>query len=105
VQSGGSGGLERYAEAVLRRGRQQGFWHLRHAGGPNAALGEEARRISVSYFLGTDGRVAVHGMDRSLRRGNPAGGTARPDSRVPATPRLRPAALRTQRLRPETPGG
>ena len=53
---------------------------------------QRAGAVSLPDVLGTDGRTALHSLDRPLCRGGPASSAARPDARLPAAPRLRPAA-------------
>ena len=54
--------------------------------GATDRLEVEPRPLSLSYFLGADGRLALHAMDRSLRGRIAARGELRSDSGLPAPP-------------------
>ena len=67
VQPGGRGRDHRDAEAPLRGRRQQGLRHHRHARRAVRAARAVAGAIPVPHLLGTEGRAAVHRVDRPVR--------------------------------------
>ena len=91
--------ISRHAQAALRDRRQQGLRHHRHARRLQRRAGTATRPVSVPHVLGADGRPAMYAVDRTLRRRGREREAARPDARLSAAPRLRPAAIRPVRLR------
>ena len=103
-----SGGSTRGRRSISasRRSRTTGWTATRSFGitgtPPELAeqAGEGARPVPVPHLLGADGRAAVHAVDRRCAaRTCCSTNAARPDARLPAAPRLRPAAVRARRLR------
>ena len=90
--------ISRDAEAALRGRRQQGVRHHRRRRRTlSRCTGTRARAVPVPAVLGADGRREEHAVDRRAPPRHIAQAPqARPHARLPAAPRLRPAAVRAE---------